>query len=97
MANAIADEIRKVHSAVQAETAKRDVTDNYEALRRDVTELASSVKRLADAELGIAATQVQDAAVKGAGQVEASIRRNPTQAALIAAGAGFLVGLLIAR
>ena len=97
MSNAIADEIRKVHTAAQAESAKRDVTDNYEALRRDVADLASSVKRLADAEFGSAATQVKDAASKGMGQVEASIRSNPTQAAIIAAGAGFLVGLLIAR
>ena len=31
------------------------------------------------------------------GDVEAAIRRNPSQAAMIAAGIGFVVGLILSR
>lgn len=97
MAGAISDEIEKVEKTVRAEEAKHDVTESYDALRRDVTELASSVKRLAEAEFGTAASDARAAAERQIGEVEGAIRKNPTQAALIAAGAGFVLGLLISR
>jgi len=97
MATAVADEHRKSHQSVRAEEAKHDVTESYDALRRDVADLATSVKRLADAEFGSAAANVQEATQRSVGQIETAIRKNPSQAALIAAGAGFLVGLMISR
>ena len=40
---------------------------------------------------------VQDKAMEKLGDVEAAIRRNPSQAAAIAAGIGFVVGLILSR
>jgi ElaB/YqjD/DUF883 family membrane-anchored ribosome-binding protein len=45
----------------------------------------------------LATEQVQDKAKETLGDIEAAIRRNPTQGALIAAGVGFVVGLLLTR
>jgi ElaB/YqjD/DUF883 family membrane-anchored ribosome-binding protein len=40
---------------------------------------------------------VQDKAMEKVGDLEATIRRNPTQSALIAAGVGFVLGLILSR
>ena len=56
------------------------------ALRADITGLADSVKRLA--------AEAPDIAKEG---LESSIRRNPLQATLIAAGIGFVLSLIIGR
>jgi ElaB/YqjD/DUF883 family membrane-anchored ribosome-binding protein len=45
----------------------------------------------------LATEQVQDKAKETLGDIEVAIRRNPTQGALIAAGVGFVVGLLLTR
>jgi ElaB/YqjD/DUF883 family membrane-anchored ribosome-binding protein len=82
---------------IQSETAQQDVKENLTTLKSDVADLASSVKRLADAEFGNVASSAQDAAQRSVGQLEDSIRKNPTQAAMIAAGVGFIVGLILAR
>ena len=71
-------------------TSASDVGDNVAALRTDIANLAESVKRLA-------AEQVQDKAKETLGDVEAAIRRNPLQAAAIAAGIGFVLALLARR
>ena len=71
-------------------TSANEVGDNVAALRTDIANLAESVKRLAT-------EQVQDKAKETLGDIEAAIRRNPTQGALIAAGVGFVVGLLLTR
>lgn len=81
----------------EAQEARREVKDNYEAIRADIAELASSVKKLAGSEFGGAIEDAQEGAQMRLGQLERSIREKPTQAALIAAGVGFLVGLLIVR
>ncbi|KUO60556.1 MAG: hypothetical protein APF80_02545 [Alphaproteobacteria bacterium BRH_c36] len=93
MANVIENTKRNVES----EAAKQDVKENYESLRGDVAELASSVKKLADTELGGALSSAKETAEKNIGQIEKSIRKNPTQAALVAAGIGFVVGLVLTR
>lgn len=82
---------------VESELAKQDVKENYESLRSDVADLASSVKKLADAEFGGALSSAKETAEKNLGQIEKSIRQNPTQAAMVAAGIGFLVGLVLTR
>jgi ElaB/YqjD/DUF883 family membrane-anchored ribosome-binding protein len=78
-------------------SAANDVGDNIAALRADIAGLAESVKRLAAEQIGTTSEDVQDKAMEKLGEVEAAIRRNPTQAALIAAGIGFVVGLILSR
>lgn len=78
-------------------TTAGDVGDNVAALRADIADLADSVKRLAAEQIGSSAEDVQDKAMEKLGDVEAAIRRNPSQAAMIAAGIGFVVGLILSR
>ena len=78
-------------------SAANDVSENIAALRADIAGLAESVKRLAAEQIGTTAEDVQDKAMEKLGDVEAAIRRNPSQAALIAAGIGFVVGLILSR
>ncbi len=80
-----------------ARSAASDVGDNVTALREDISSLAESVKRLAAEQLGSGVEDVQDKAMEKIGDLEASIRRNPTQSAMIAAGIGFVVGLILTR
>jgi ElaB/YqjD/DUF883 family membrane-anchored ribosome-binding protein len=77
--------------------AAGDVQDNVAALRADIANLADSVKRLASEQLGSSVEDAQDKAMEKLGDVEAAIRRNPSQAAMIAAGIGFVVGLILTR
>ena len=78
-------------------TAASDVGDNVAALRADIAGLAESVKRLAAEQIGSSVEDVQDKAKEKLGDIEATIRRNPTQAAMIAAGIGFVAGLFLSR
>ena len=78
-------------------TAASDVGDNVAALRQDIASLAESVKRLAAEQVGSSVEDVEDKAKETIGDIEARIRRNPTQAALIAAGVGFVFGLILSR
>jgi ElaB/YqjD/DUF883 family membrane-anchored ribosome-binding protein len=78
-------------------SAANDVSDNVSALREDIASLAESVKRLASEQLGSSVEDVQDKAKEKIGDIEATIRRNPSQAALIAAGVGFVFGLILSR
>ena len=78
-------------------TAATDVGDNVAALRADIAGLADSVKRLAAEQLGSSVEDVQDKAMEKLGDVEPAIRRNPSQAAMVAAGIGFVVGLILSR
>ncbi|MFA5899765.1 MAG: hypothetical protein WC829_11720 [Hyphomicrobium sp.] len=78
-------------------TASAEVGDNVQALRDDISSLAESVKRLAAEQFGSSVEDIQDKAKEKVGDVEAAIRRNPSQAALVAAGIGFVVGLILSR
>ena len=80
-----------------ARTAAGDVGDNVTALREDIASLADSVKRLAAEQLGSSVEDVQAKAKEKVNDLESAIRRNPSQSALIAAGLGFVVGLLLSR
>ena len=71
-------------------SSANDVGDNVVAMRTDITNLAESVKHLAT-------ERVQDKAREKLGDVEAAIRRNPTQASLVAVGIGFAAGLILTR
>jgi ElaB/YqjD/DUF883 family membrane-anchored ribosome-binding protein len=78
-------------------TASAEVGDNVTALREDIASLAASVKRLASEQLGTSVDDVQDLAKDKVGDLESAIRRNPSQSALIAAGVGLVIGLILAR
>lgn len=80
-----------------ARQAASEVGDNVQALREDIASLAESVKRLASEQLGSSVEDLQDKAKEKVSDVEAAIRRNPSQAALIAAGIGFVFGLILSR
>ena len=75
----------------------KDVKDDIDALRSDIASLANSVSKLAGDKLGAAVGDAQDMAGEKLGDIEAVIRKNPTQAAMIAVGAGFLIGLILTR
>jgi ElaB/YqjD/DUF883 family membrane-anchored ribosome-binding protein len=77
--------------------ATHEVVDDVVALRRDIANLASTVSGLAADKLGAAAEDVQKNAEQKLSSVEAAIRENPTQSALIAVGLGFLFGLVLTR
>lgn len=80
-----------------ARASTDEVQDNIVALRDDISKLAQSVKDLAADQLGTSAAEIQDKAAQKLGDLEAAIRRNPSQSAMIAAGVGLLVGLLLVR
>lgn len=80
-----------------ARGATEEVGDNLAALRSDISKLAESVKSLAAEQLGTSAADIQDKAMEKIGDLEGVIRRNPSQSALIAAGLGLLVGLILVR
>ena len=68
-----------------------------DAVKDDFANVASSVKKLANEQLGSAAETIQQTALEKANDLELAIRKKPAQAALIAAGVGFLVGLILTR
>lgn len=73
-----------------ASSAAEEVSDNLAALRQDIAGLAQSVTRLAS-------TTVAEAPELARESFEAAIRRNPLQSTLIAAGAGFVLALIVTR
>ncbi len=81
----------------ETRSAAKDVSDDFTALRDDVARLADSVSKLAADQLGSSVEDLQEKAGAHVNAAEQAIRRNPTQAALIAAGVGFLVGLIMIR
>jgi ElaB/YqjD/DUF883 family membrane-anchored ribosome-binding protein len=74
-----------------------DPTDSYEALKSDLSQLGESVKKLVSENMGSAVQGAQQKVEEQLGGVEQSVRKNPIQAAAIAAGVGFLIGLVITR
>ena len=72
------------NDAIQSEIA---------ALKTEFGELAASVA--AAARTGV--SDMQDAAHQRTDELRDAIRTNPTQAALISAGIGFVIGLLVTR
>jgi ElaB/YqjD/DUF883 family membrane-anchored ribosome-binding protein len=72
---------------------KDDLSAELQAIRADIQNLASTVRRIAKDEL----SQAQASAAESAKQAEDAIRRNPLQAVAIAAGLGFLLGVITRR
>lgn len=70
-----------------------DVREQLNVLRKDLTELADTVKHQARHKL----SEAEDQARQKVGELEEQIREKPIQAALIAAGVGFLLGAILSR
>jgi ElaB/YqjD/DUF883 family membrane-anchored ribosome-binding protein len=78
-------------------SAKKSVSDDIDSLRSDIASLASSVGKLATETVGSTVEDAQAKAGEKLDDIEAAIRRNPTQSALVAVGIGFLFGLIVTR
>ena len=70
-----------------------DASASADTLKGELNQLASSVQQLAADQIGA----LQHQASAKVNDLEAAIRRNPTQAAAIAAGIGFAIGLILRR
>ena len=84
----------------QPQPMPHDPTDpaaSIDRLKSELSNLASTVQSLATDQFGSAAGAMQDQAATKVHELEAAIRRNPTQAAAIAAGVGFVIGLILRR
>jgi uncharacterized protein YjbJ (UPF0337 family) len=68
-------------------------TDQIEAIRNDIQNLASTVSRIANEQLD----RAQNKAVDAANQAEEVIRQNPLSAVAIAFGLGFVFGVFRGR
>ena len=71
--------------------------DTVETLKADLGKLSETVKALASEQFGSVAESVQVKAATTVTDLETVIRKNPTQAAVMAAGIGFLIGLIMTR
>ena len=91
---------RMTNSKKEAEA----IAEQIDTLKGDINELTKTVSRLvksgyADAKDAVEETagDAKDAARQSAGDIETVVRKNPLQAALIAAGVGFAIGLMARR
>lgn len=93
MANPSYDHAGSTSSHATAASA----ADSYDQIKADIGTLTDSVKKLATEQMGSAVGGAQDQMKQKLGDMESMIRKNPTQAALVAAGVGFIVGLVMSR
>jgi ElaB/YqjD/DUF883 family membrane-anchored ribosome-binding protein len=70
-----------------------DLANQMDAIRSDLQNLTSTVSRIA----GKQVNRAQDKAMETAYEAEEAIKRNPLSAVVIAAGLGFLFGVLTRR
>jgi ElaB/YqjD/DUF883 family membrane-anchored ribosome-binding protein len=87
---------REVGSSAYGSPTQK-VKDDADAIRRDIASLADTVSKLASEKIGAASNDIQASAELKLESLESSIRKNPTQSALIAIGVGFLFGLVLTR
>lgn len=83
-------------SAAKRTTTSRDTQDlatEIDTIRADIQNLASTVGRIANKQLG----RAQDTAMEKTQEAEEAIRRNPLAAMAIALGLGFLFGVFTRR
>jgi ElaB/YqjD/DUF883 family membrane-anchored ribosome-binding protein len=73
------------------------ISEQIELLKTDLSGLAQTVTGLAKEQIGEKAGEVQAVAGEKAGELQAAIRSNPMQSAAVAAGIGFVIGLLMTR
>lgn len=70
---------------------------NFKEAAADISNAAGDLANSAKKQASRAVDSAQHTAIETFGDIETQIRKNPTQSALIAAGLGLLVGLLISR
>ncbi|MGH6734839.1 MAG: DUF883 family protein [Methyloceanibacter sp.] len=70
-----------------------DLAAQLDAIRADMQNLSSTVSRIAGKQIN----RAQDKAMETAQEAEEAIKRNPLQSVAIAAGLGFLLGILTRR
>jgi ElaB/YqjD/DUF883 family membrane-anchored ribosome-binding protein len=73
------------------------VSDEVRLLQTSLSELASKMKEMTSDKLGAITNDVTQSAKDTTDKIEHIVRRNPTQATLVAAGVGFVVGMLLTR
>jgi ElaB/YqjD/DUF883 family membrane-anchored ribosome-binding protein len=80
-------------STAAASSSTEDLNAQLDAIRADVQNLTSTLRRVANKQVGNA----QDLAMEKAQEAEDAIRQNPLSAVAIAAGLGFLFGVFTRR
>lgn len=71
--------------------------DSVETLKAELSKVSETVKAMASEQFGAAAEKAQVKAAATVTDLEVAIRKNPTQAAVMAAGLGFVIGLVLTR
>lgn len=79
------------HHALSEEIA--EIAKHLQTLRKDVEGLTGSIARAG----GHQTERMQDAASEAVTAIETAVRRNPASALGIAAGIGFLLGIVLRR
>ena len=85
------------YSSGSTSSSASSAQDSYENLKSDISSLAETVKKLASDQMGSVVAGAQDQVQEKLGNVESMVRKNPTQSAMVAAGIGFVVGLILSR
>jgi ElaB/YqjD/DUF883 family membrane-anchored ribosome-binding protein len=80
-------------SATTPSATTEDLAEQIEAIRADVQNLTSTLRRVANKQVG----RAQDMAMEKAEEAEQAIRQNPLYAVAIAAGVGFVFGVFTRR
>ena len=70
---------------------------NFKRTASDVRNSVSEMAGAAKVQAARAVDTAQHAAMDTVGDLEARIRQNPTQSALVAAGIGLVLGMLLSR
>lgn len=90
-------QVRSGSAGSPSHGASSNSTETVETLKADIAKLTETVKSLASEQLSNVSDNVQDKAASTVTDIEAAIRKNPTQAAAVAAGIGFVIGLILTR
>ena len=85
------------YSSSSTSSSASSAQDSYENLKAEIAGLAETVKKLASEQMGSVVSGAQDQIQEKLGNVESMVRKNPTQSAMVAAGIGFVVGLILSR
>jgi ElaB/YqjD/DUF883 family membrane-anchored ribosome-binding protein len=86
-----------VHGETKATNGYKAVADQITLLKNDISGLAKEVTGLTKGKIDDTVAGLQDTAATKADDLAAAIRNEPMKATAIAAGIGFIVGLLLAR
>ena len=85
------------YSSSSTGSSASSAQDSYDNLKSDISSLAETVKNMTSDQLGSVVSGAQDQVQEKLGNIESMVRKNPTQSAMVAAGIGFVVGLILSR